>query len=76
MANNGVMYFNDIQDVSLYEQLIANGSTAEDASAASWYRAAFVDGSLNITVPDGQYTFDGSILNFTNFPNDYTAFGN
>ena len=76
MANNGVMYFKDIQDVSLYEQLIANGSTAEDASAASWYRAAFVDGSLNITVPDGQYTFDGSILNFQNYPQDYTAFGN
>ena len=78
MANGGILYFKDIQDVSLYDSLIAGGSSPEDASAGSWYRASFVEGVLNITTPDGEATFDSStgLLNFHNFPDDWTAFGN
>lgn len=77
--NGGVLCFTDIQDVDLYNSYIYNGSTAEDASAATWYRAAYdqATGTIQITTPQGKTTFDDStgVLNFINFPNDYTVAG-
>ncbi len=77
--NGGALCFNDIQDVDLYNSYIYNGSTAEDASAATWYRASFdqATGTIEITTPQGKATFDDTtgVLNFINFPNDYTVAG-
>lgn len=77
--NGGALCFTDIQDVDLYNSYIYNGSTAEDASAATWYRAAYdqATGTIQITTPQGKATFDDStgVLNFINFPNDYTVAG-
>lgn len=77
--NGGALCFTDIQDVDLYNSYIYNGSTAEDASVATWYRAAYdqATGTIQITTPQGKATFDDStgVLNFINFPNDYTVAG-
>ena len=77
--NGGALCFTDIQDVDLYNSYIYNGSTAEDASAATWYRASYdqATGTIQITTPQGKATFDDStgVLNFYNFPNDYTVAG-
>ena len=69
MANNGILYFKDIQDPSLAD---------DPENNYGWYRASFVDGELNITTPQGKATFDSStgLLGFENYPNDYSAFGN
>lgn len=77
-ANGGELNFTDIQDTDLYQSYIDNGSTAEDASAATWYRASIDNnGVLNINTPEGQATFDDEtgVLNIMNFPNDYTVPG-
>ena len=66
MANNGILYFKDIQDPSLAGDLENNDG---------WYRASFVDGVLNITTPQGKATVDSSTLTFLNFPNDYSVYG-
>jgi hypothetical protein len=79
VANNGTMYFTDIQDVSTYDALIARGESAADASAGSWYRASYnsENGTIVITTPAGKAVLNESTseLEFINFPNDYTAYG-
>ena len=79
VANNGTMYFTDIQDEDTYNELIAGGTSAADASVATWYRASWDagNGNLVITTPNGKAVFDEStsVLEFINFPNDYTAYG-
>ena len=69
IANNGILYFKDIQDPSLAGDLENNDG---------WYRASFVDGVLNITTPQGKATFDSStgLLQFQNYPDNYCAFVN
>jgi hypothetical protein len=42
-----------------------------------WYRAEVVDGTLNITTPNGKATYDDVTgdLNFYNYPNDVYSIG-
>ena len=61
VANNGTMYFKDI----------------DDPSTGGQYRASVTDGVLSITTPDGKATYDAStgVLHFINFPNDAYSYG-
>lgn len=68
VANNGIMYFKDIQDPSL---------AGDDSQNNGWYRASVSDGVLTITTPTGQATYDDTtgILQFINYPNDIYSYG-
>ena len=65
-GNNGTLYFKDIQDPSLADSAADN---------YGWYTADVSGGELILKTPQGQGTFDGSIMSLGNYPDDYSAFG-
>ncbi len=67
LANN-TLYFKNIQNLDLSTNAEKN---------YGWYTAEVVDGTLNITTPEGEATFDSSTgeLDFYNYPNDVYSIG-